>query len=100
MATATYPRFGIWWRLSLLGLVGVASMLLAPLERFIPLQAAPILVRLLALIQPSLLVLALAALGVWAAPKVGLDAPVVRAWAERRPILAPLRRQLLAATMA
>jgi hypothetical protein len=99
MTPAAYPKFAIWWRLTLLGLVGISSMLLAPLERLIPLQAAPILVRLVAQIQPSLLVLALVALGVWSAPKVGLDAPVVRAWAERRPIFAAFRRQLPAATL-
>jgi membrane protease YdiL (CAAX protease family) len=94
---AAYPRFAIWWRLALLGLVGVASMLLAPLEQLMPLQLTPIQVRLLALIQPSVLVLAFAALGVWLAPKVGLDAPLVRAWAERGPIFGALRRQLPAA---
>lgn len=91
---------GIWWRLSLVGLVGVSSMLLAPLEQLAPMPLPPMAIRLLAVIQPALLVVALAALGAWLAPKVGLDAPVVRAWAERRPVLAPLRRQLPAAVMA
>lgn len=92
--------FGIWWRLSLIGLIGVASMLLAPLEQLVPVEMPAMAVRALSLIQPSLFVLAFAALGAWAAPRVGLDAPVVRAWAERRPMLAPLRRQLPAATLA
>ena len=92
--------FGIWWRLSLLGLIGVASMLLAPLEQLVPLAMPPMAVRLLALIQPGIFVLAFAALGAWAAPKVGLDAPVVRAWAERRPVLEPLWRQMPAAALA
>jgi hypothetical protein len=90
----------MWWRLSLLGLIGVVSMLLAPLERIVPTEMPAMTLRLLAIIQPSLLVLALAALGLWAGPKLGLDAPVVRAWAERRPILPALRPQLLPATIA
>jgi hypothetical protein len=91
--------FAIWWRLSLLGLIGTASMLLAPLERIVATEMPAMTLRLLAIIQPSLLVLALAALGLWAGPKLGLDAPVVRAWAKRRPILAALRPQLLPATI-
>ena len=90
----------MWWRLALLGLVGVVSMLLAPLERIVPTEMPAMTLRLLAIIQPSVLVLALAALGLWAGPKLGLDAPVVRAWAERRPILPALRPQLLPATIA
>lgn len=92
--------FAMWWRLSLLGLIGTASMLLAPLERLVPTEMPAMTLRLLAIIQPSVLVLALAALGLWAGPKLGLDAPVVRAWAERRPILPVLRSQLLAAAIA
>jgi hypothetical protein len=34
----------------------------------------------------------LMALGLWAAPKVGLDAPVVRAWAEGKSLWPALRR--------
>lgn len=56
--------------------------------------------QLAAIVQPALLVLALAALGAWAAPKVGLDAPAVRAWADHRPVLPELKRQLAPALIA
>lgn len=84
----------MWWRLSLLGLIGVTSLLLLPVERLVSAPIDPMLLRLLLTIQPGLLTLGAAALGAWAAPKVGLDAPAVRAWAERRPVLPVLRGQL------
>ncbi|HEY5721275.1 MAG TPA: CPBP family intramembrane glutamic endopeptidase [Allosphingosinicella sp.] len=84
----------MWWRLSLLGLIGTASMLLAPLERVIPIEMPAMIVRLVSIIQPSVLVLVFVALGLWVGPRLGLDSPVVRAWAERRPILPALRPQL------
>jgi membrane protease YdiL (CAAX protease family) len=92
--------FAMWWRLSLLGLIGTVSMLLAPLERIVPTDMPAMTLRLLSIVQPSILVLALAALGLWAGPRLGLDAPAVRAAAEGRPFLPALRRQLLPATMA
>ncbi|HZF93435.1 MAG TPA: CPBP family glutamic-type intramembrane protease [Allosphingosinicella sp.] len=84
----------IWWRLSLLGLAGVASLLLMPLERLVAVPIDPMLLRLISAVQPALLTVAAAALGAWAAPKVGLDAPAVRAWAEGRPVLPVLRGRL------
>jgi len=90
----------MWWRLSLLGLIGTASMMLAPLEQVAPTDMPWLLLRLLSVMQPAILVLALAALGLWAAPKTGLESPVVRAWAEGRPLLPALRPQLPAATVA
>ena len=96
------PRMGasegkavaMWWRLSLLGLIGVASMLFAPLERIVPTDMPAMTLRLLSVVQPAFLVLALAALGLWAGPRLGLDAPAIRAWADRRPIVQVLVRQL------
>jgi membrane protease YdiL (CAAX protease family) len=90
----------MWWRLSLLGLIGTATMLLAPLERIVPTDMPAMTLRLLAVVQPSILVLAFAALGLWAGPKLGLDAPAIRAWAERQPVLPALRPQLLPALIA
>ena len=99
--TGIRATFGaMWWRLSLLGLIGAASMLLAPLEQIAPTDMPWLLLRLLSVVQPAILILACAALGLWAAPKLGLDAPVVRAWAEGRPLLPALRPQLPAATVA
>lgn len=92
--------FAMWWRLSLIGLIGTASMMLAPLEQIVPTDMPWLSIRLLSVVQPAILVLALAALGLWAAPKTGLEAPVVRAWAEGRPLLPALRPQLPAATVA
>lgn len=86
-------------RLALLGLIATASMLLAPLERLVPVEAEPLAVRFLAILQPAILGLGAVFLGAWAAPKVGLDAPAVRAWAERRPIWPELQKQAPAATV-
>ena len=72
----------------------------APLEQIAPTDMPWLLLRLLSVVQPAILVLAFAALGLWAAPKTGLEAPVVRAWAEGRPLLPALRPQLPAAIIA
>lgn len=90
----------LWLRLSLLGLVGVASLALVPIERAVSVPLSVPMLRLLAMVQPGLLVLAFTALGMWVAPKVGLDAPLVRAWVERRPIRPVLARQVRPALLA
>lgn len=87
-------------RLTLLGALGVASLLLVPLERVLPLALPAILVRLLGTLQPAILMIAFTALGAWLAPKVGLDAPLVRAGVENRPVRPILRSQLPAAVLA
>ena len=84
----------MWWRLALLGLPGTFSVLLLRLDQFGPPPFDPRLLKALAVAQPTVLMLLAVALGLWAAPKVGFDAPVVRAWAERRPILPALAPQL------
>ncbi|MGQ0590887.1 MAG: CPBP family glutamic-type intramembrane protease [Sphingosinicella sp.] len=84
----------MWWRLTALGLMGTLSMALVSFEQLGPAPIDPLLVRALAVIQPTIFVMLCAALGLWAAPKVELDAPVVRAWAERRPLWPTLRPQL------
>jgi len=89
----------MWWRLSLLGIPGTLSVALIPLERLGPAPVDPTLLRLVAVIQPTILMLLAIALGIWAAPRVGLDAPAVRAWAERRPIWTALRPQLVPAAL-
>jgi hypothetical protein len=91
--------FAMWWRLAVLGAFGVASLLLAPLEQLVPLPIDPLAVRALSMIQPAVLTLLMAALGLWAAPKVGLDAPVVRAWAEGKSVWPALRPQLVPAVL-
>lgn len=100
-AAMTGPGKGrMWWRLALLGLPGTFSVLLLRLDQFGPMPFDPMLVKALAVVQPTVLMLLAVALGLWAAPKVGLDAPVVRAWAERRPTLPALMPQLAPAAWA
>lgn len=90
---------GMWWRLFLLGLIGAASMALADFDQFGQAPVDPALLRLLAVLQPTVLVALCAALGLWAAPKVGLDAPAVRAWSEGRSVLPALSSQILPAAL-
>jgi hypothetical protein len=89
----------MWWRLTLLGMIGAASLALVDFGQFGEAALDPALLRLVATLQPAVLVALCAALGLWAAPKVGLDAPAVRAWAERRPILPALYPQLAPAAL-
>jgi hypothetical protein len=91
--------FPMWWRLVLLGAIGTASLMLAPLERLIPVPIDPLALRAVSMIQPAVLMMLMAALGLWAAPKVGLDAPVVRAWAEGRSLWPALQPQLVPAVL-
>jgi hypothetical protein len=56
-----------------IGLLGVSTLLLAPLEQFLPPGVE--VPRVVLLIQPAVLVIGASLLGWWAAPKVGLDAP-------------------------
>lgn len=86
----------MWWRLTLLGLIGSASLALVDFSQFTQFGESPVdplLLRLLAVLQPAVLVALCVALGMWAAPRVGFDAPAVRAWAERRPAWPALRPQ-------
>jgi hypothetical protein len=87
-------------RLMLLGAIGVASLLLVPLERVLPIAFPTPVIRLLGTVQPAILMVAFTALGAWLAPKVGLDAVLVRAAVEKRPMMPILRGQLAAALLA
>ena len=89
----------MWWRLTLLGMIGAASLALVDFGQFGEAALDPALLRLVATLQPAVLVALCVALGLWAAPKVGLDAPAVRAWAERRPVLPALYPQLAPAAL-
>jgi hypothetical protein len=83
----------LWLRIALLGLVGVASLAAVPFERLVPDDIDPLLLRLLAMIQPAMMIVGAALLGAWAAPRVGLGAPIVEALARREGIGPLLRRQ-------
>ena len=100
MGASEGKALAMWWRLSLLGLIGTATMLFAPLERIVPTDMPAMTLRLLSIVQPAFLVLAFSALGLWAGPRLGLDAPAFRAWADKRPILPILVGQLPASAAA
>ncbi len=76
--TVSRMRLGV--ALAGLGLAGVASLALLPVERLapgpLPLSAGAL--RLLSLINPALLVVGAAWIGTALAPRIGLDAPAVR----------------------
>lgn len=104
MALAAAPRRSTDRRFPILlmavGIAATLSLLLVPLEALVPagLSYGPIELRLLALINPLILLTLAVVGGGWAAPKVGLDAPYLRAIAERRPI--PAVRPMLAPSLA
>ena len=91
-ADAPGPRraWHLWVVLAAMGLLGLATMMLAPIEQLLPPGIDVPRAALLA--QPALLVVALAALGWWAAPRVGLDAPVLGGLLEHGDWAGPLRR--------
>lgn len=75
-------------------LAGVVSLLLVPFEDLAPATGLPPpALRALSLIQPAVLAVIFVLLGNFLAPRVGLDAPVVRAWAARESGAPVLRRQ-------
>ena len=88
---------GITSRLILLGFVSAASLLLLPVEKLASTAWPPLALRALATVQPAVLILVATATGAYLAPRLGLDAPLIRAWAERRPWRPVVRDQLPAA---
>ncbi|MBA3577339.1 MAG: CPBP family intramembrane metalloprotease [Sphingomonas sp.] len=88
------------------GLVGVLSLLLVPFERIAPDTGLhPIVLRLVSIIQPGILTVLFVLLGNTLAPRMGLQAPLVRAWVSGDAIVPVLRRQIgpaavVAATVA
>lgn len=97
------PRFDrrLFLALWLLGLLGLLSLLTAPLEVMQPagLDVTPLQFRLLSLVNPFILLTLAVAIGGFLAPRIGLDAPVVRAVLERRPVSPVLRPQLIPALL-
>src|SRR3569833_803022 len=83
----------VWAMLAVLGVLGLATMLFAPLEQLLPPGGHVPKIALLA--QPALLVVGFAALGWWAAPKTGLDAPKHETKTKDSDWFAALRRVLL-----
>lgn len=87
-----------WHYLLIAGLLGVASLALAPFERLVTAPIATPLLRILLLIQPAILTIVAVALGTLLAPKTGLAAPLIDAWRSGGAWRAVLDRQLLAAS--
>lgn len=82
-----------WHVLLIIGLAGVASLLLAAFEQLVPGQQFSFAMRLL-LVQPAILTVAAVAVGQALAPKVGLGAPLVDAWLQGCSLQAVRRRQV------
>lgn len=89
-----------WHILLIIGLAGVASLLLATFEQLVPGQQLSFQIRLLMLIQPAVLTIAAVAIGQVLAGKVGLEAPLVDALLQGGSLRAVLRRQALPALLA
>ena len=90
--------------LFLSGMVGVLSFLLVDLSALISLMPVPAgtevptftpVLKVLSLIQPSVLLALAVLIGVLLAPKVGLSAPVAEAIAARSPVASKLKPQVL-----
>ena len=90
--------------LFLSGTVGVLSFLLVDLSALISLVHLPAgtevptitpVLKVLSLIQPSVLLALAVLIGVWLAPKVGLSAPAAEAIAARSPVAPKLKPQVL-----
>ncbi len=83
-----------WHILLVVGLAGVASLLLAPFQQLAPEQPLSFAMRLLFLIQPAILTIAAVAVGQVLAAKAGLGAPLVDEWLQRGSLRAVLQRQV------
>ncbi len=101
MATNTRLFLVLW----LAGMAGVLSFLLVDLSALIaafplpegtaaPELPSPAVLKLVSMIQPAILVSLAVLIGIWLSPQIGLDAPVARAFAERRSIVPALRPQI------
>jgi hypothetical protein len=81
--------------LSLLSIFAIASLMLMPVEDLVLADTGmpPLVIRALSLINPTMLMIAALTAGYFLAPKVGLDAPFLRSWAQGRADFAVLQRQ-------
>ena len=83
-----------WHILLLIGLAGVASLLLAGFEQLAPGMQLSLAMRLLMLIQPAILTVAAVSVGQALAAKAGLGAPLVDAWLQGGNLRTILKRQM------
>lgn len=77
-----------------LSLLGVASLLLAPLELLAPPAIDPVAFKWLSLIQPAILAVLAVVIGHLLAHRTGLDAPALRALVTRQPVAPVLVGQI------
>jgi len=100
--------FVILW---IAGMAGVLSFLLVDLSALIaalplpegtppPELPPPALLKLVAIIQPTVLTSLAVVIGIWLAPKVGLHAPAAEAFAEGKPIFPGLKPQIVPGVVA
>jgi len=99
------PRQRLFLFLWLAGMAGVLSFLFVDISALIemiprtegtpPTALPPILIKILAVVQPGVLMTLAVLVGVWLSPKVGLHAPAAEAFAERQPFLPALLPQVL-----
>ncbi|HBE81826.1 MAG TPA: CPBP family glutamic-type intramembrane protease [Pyrinomonadaceae bacterium] len=99
------PRLRLFLLLWIAGFTGVLSFLLVDISALIKMlpeaegMSQPDIpmsvIRLLAVIQPGVLVTLAVLAGMWLAPKAGLHAPATEALAERRPFFPALRPQII-----
>ncbi|WP_338429870.1 CPBP family glutamic-type intramembrane protease [Synechococcus elongatus] len=94
----------ISWRshllLWLLGMLGVLSLLLLPLPPLGEAPIPPMALRVLVLIQPTILLTIAVLIGSRLAPAVGLQAPAIVAWSNRQNGWSLLQPQLWPALLA
>ena len=88
--------------LGLMAIMGVSSLYVAPLEVLIPdgeLDLSTPLLKLVLLIQPTILTVLAIFLGTFLSPKIGLNAPIIVALSKGDPIGVSLRSQFLPALL-
>lgn len=90
-------QLGLW--LAATGILAIFSLLFAPLEMLQPasIQMSPLAFRGLALINPLIMIILAVGIGGYLAPRVGLDAPLVRALISGKGAGLVLRHQMVPA---
>lgn len=100
-ASQSTSKVTLFFALLALGLLGIVSLLWQPLPMLedIDLPLSESAVRLLILVQPTILLIVAVLVGVNVAPRVGLQAPLIQAMLNRQP-LGPVWQRLIPAALA
>lgn len=88
--------------LVLLGLMSVSTLYLVPFETLVPegtVTLSPTLIKLIMLIQPIVLIVIAIMIGTFLGPKVGLDAPALRALTSNNRFLTIIKPQIFPAVV-